>query len=49
MARRGSKVHSNAQTAIPVVTRAPYRGDLALKHDRAQHRRYAAHFEDLQN
>ncbi|MCI5112489.1 MAG: hypothetical protein MRY75_18245 [Marivita sp.] len=46
---RGNKTHADEQTAIPVVTVAAYRGDLALKHDRAQHRRYTAHFEDLQN
>lgn len=43
------KTLADEQTAIPVVTVSPYRGDLALKHDRSQHRRYTAHFEDLQN
>ncbi len=43
------KTLADEQKAIPVVTVAAYRGDLALKHDRAQHRRYTAHFEDLQN
>lgn len=43
------KTLADEQKAIPVVTVSAYRGDLALKHDRAQHRRYTAHFEDLQN
>lgn len=43
------KTLADEQKAIPVVTVSPYRGDLALKHDRSQHRRYTAHFEDLQN
>jgi hypothetical protein len=43
------KTLADEQKAIPVVTLSPYRGDLALKHDRSQHRRYTAHFEDLQN
>ncbi|WP_106299217.1 hypothetical protein [Marivita geojedonensis] len=46
---RRPKTLTDEQRAIPVVTVAPYRGNLALKHDRAQHRRYTAHFEDLQN
>jgi hypothetical protein len=47
--RVGGKTLVSEQQAIPVVTVAAYRGSLALKHDRAQHRRYTAHFEDLQN
>jgi len=35
--------------AVAVVTVDPYRGNLALKHDRSQHRRYASHYEDLLN
>ncbi|WP_439121889.1 hypothetical protein [Marivita sp.] len=45
----GAKTLITEQQAIPVVTVAEYRGNLALKHDRAQHRRYTAHFEDMQN
>jgi len=37
------------QAAIPVETVSKYRGNLALGRDRSQHRRYTAHFEDLQN
>jgi hypothetical protein len=44
-----SRTLADEQRAIPVVTVSPYRGNLALKHDRSQHRRYTAHFEDLQN
>jgi hypothetical protein len=44
-----SKTLPDEQRAIPVVTVSPYRGNLALKCDRSQHRRYTAHFEDLQN
>lgn len=43
------KTLADEQKAIPVVTVSAYRGDLALKHDRSQHRRYTEHFEDLQN
>lgn len=42
--------HAGAeQMAIPVETVSKYRGSLALGRDRSQHRRYTAHFDDLQN
>lgn len=44
-----AKTLTAEQKAIPVVTVSAYRGNLALKDDLAQHRRYTAHFEDLQN
>ena len=44
-----AKTLTAEQKAIPVVTVSEYRGNLALKDDLAQHRRYTAHFEDLQN
>jgi hypothetical protein len=47
--RNGGTTSIPEQRAIPTVTVAAYRGGLALKHDRSQHRRYTAHFEDLQN
>jgi len=37
------------QSQIPVITVRSFRGALALKRDRSQHRRYTAHYEDLQN
>ena len=45
----GSRTLVSEMSAIPVVTAAPYRGNLALKHDRSQHRRYSARYEDLLN
>ena len=45
----GGRVLAAEQKAIPVVTVAPYRGNLALNRDRSQHRRYTSHFEDMQN
>ncbi|WP_143152592.1 hypothetical protein [Marivita hallyeonensis] len=37
------------QNVLPIKTVTDYRGKLALKRDRSQHRRYTVHYEDLQN